>query len=144
MGAGCYYTHKETGTKAYWVSTDFARFDDEGELREDGLYLLDVEDMEENLSEIFYSLGYEQMSVNGVRKGEHFNGLFNVKLESTYHGDGVLIYLEPRYFESPYYQLAMANHDKAYDRIMREVNKHYEVCIATSAWTSSKLEIGSL
>jgi hypothetical protein len=132
MGAGCYYTHKETGTRAVWIDLDYSpETDDDGE-EVDKEFMWD--DEVEFLGSAIEELGYEQESNYVFR-----NGLFNIELESGYGGE-IIIRLEPRYSEGSEYQLAMANHERSYDRIKRHLLKRgYELRIATSGYTSCKV-----
>lgn len=136
MGAGCYYTHKETNTKAYWV--EFGYFDQD-------LYDSVVEDILGELKKIFEKLGYQQIDDRFGKPSLVFeNNLFSIQLESTYHGDAFVIRLEPQSNEHPLYQLALGRHAAEYKRIMRQVNQLYPLHIATSSWTSTEIKTNQL
>jgi hypothetical protein len=124
VGAGCYYTHKETKTKAFWVELDFA------EEEEDTFFLWDW--YMEEIGSCLELTGYSKRSTYN-----YFNGLFEVCLESTYEGDGLVVRLEPC---EEYYNLAMANHDRSYDKIKNVIlSQGFELRIATSGYTSTKI-----
>ena len=126
MGAGCYYTNKETGTKAFWI--DFPFFDDKQD------YQSYFETLLQDLQHLFLDLDYIQYD-----EYSFFNGLFNLNLETTYYGDGLVIRLEPHTEENiNIYNLAMANHSRSYERIKRALMKQdYTLRIASSGYTSS-------
>ena len=135
MGAGCYYTHKTYNDRrrAFWVELNTEEQDDE--LAD--FYVQDF--IYELFNSILPSLGYD------TRKSEKYgheawNGLYEVRMESTYYGDGIVIALESRHDGSPTHNLADANHWKAYDRLKRALLEHgYELRIATSGYTSERL-----
>jgi hypothetical protein len=122
MGYGCYYTNKETETRAFWVEVDYED-DQENEFAWNNEIL--------NLQHEFESLGYEQ-------ENEHqfYNGLFNIILESG-HGGKIVVRLEPICFESNLFNLSMAIHEKSYTRIGKHLKKQgYPLRIASSRHTS--------
>jgi hypothetical protein len=131
MGHGCFYTHKETETRAAWIPLEYYYTD------EDGKEVIDEfvwDDEISNLRYTFDEIGYKYDS-----QYLFYNGLFNVELESG-HGGEIVIRLEPRYSEGPEYQLALANHERSYDRIKRHLIKSgYELRIATSGYTSCEV-----
>jgi len=135
MGAGCYYTNTEKGTKAFWVNVEQYYEDEEGnEVFDETAF----ESVKDQIEDSLMKIGYEVCSVGN----ETFisNGLFEIFLESTYNGDGIVVRLEPVDFESPLYNLSMANHDRSYQRIIKHFKEEgYSMSIATSGYTSCKL-----
>lgn len=129
MGAGCYYTNKETRTKAFWIDTP---------PNEDDIDFNSVFDDEiQNLHYELLKLGYDQDRIDDYY--HYSNGLFQMILESKYEGDGIVIRLEP-HTEEPanIYTLGMANHERSYYKLARELNKAgYPLRIATSGYTST-------
>lgn len=128
MGHGCYYTNKETGTKAFWVEVDYTTTNEDGEEIHDDFAWNDTVD---NLKYVLEAIGYNQES-----EYEYSNGLYQLILEST-HGGDVVVRLEP----SEDYQLfglAVANHAKCYAKLGRELLKYHVLRIAATAWTSTK------
>ena len=131
MGAGCYYTNRETQTKAVWVSIpEWAEQGNEAE------YYERYNEHHSELVDQLQGLGYDQVDANICQ-----NGLFEIHLESTYHGDGIVIRMEPITYngelDMQVYNLAMANHQKCYDKIIRELKSIFELRIATSGYTST-------
>ena len=88
----------------------------------------------QDLQHLFLDLDYIQSD-----EYSYFNGLFNLNLETTYHGDGLVIRLEPHTeVNINIYNLAVANHSRSYERIKRALMKQgYTLRIATSGYTSS-------
>lgn len=135
MGAGCYYTHKTTGTKAYWL--DLSYICDEDNL--DISYVL-FDDVKMEIETIMDRLGYKKYS-----DLEYRNGLYAVYFESTYYGDGLVVRIEPvDEYDHKIQNLAIANHAKAERRIVKELNKLYDICIATSGWTAQTIKVNEL
>lgn len=132
MGAGCYYTHKGTGTKAFWIDIDPSHQNEAGEW-ETNEHLL--EDTVFNLGSELEAIGWKKYDV------DHFyNGFYDLYMESTYYGDGIVFRMEPLAgLENQLYGLAMHNFDKSYDKLARWLNKcGYTLRIATSPYTSGK------
>ena len=131
MGAGCLFRHKNTKTKAAWIDISEispSDFDDK--------FWFDINDT-------LVKIGYEPSGDN-----KYANGLFEIKLEQNYYGDGYIIYIEPRYINDNYgradkdkrYYLAMANHNKAEAKIWKALQDNgFDLYIATSGYTSTKI-----
>ena len=138
MGTGCYYTNKETGTRAFWIDIDPYYEDDNGdEIYDEWIW----EDTCLNLQSELEYLGYQKET-----NLKFYNGLYNLILEGGY-GSEIVIRLEPRITEAYYYEdvrlynLALANHDRCYDRIAKYLHKMgYPLRIATSGYTSCKYD----
>ena len=136
MGTGCYYTNKETGTKAFWIDVNPYYEDENGEEQ----FFEDIwDDTVLELEYEFKKLGYQKYD-----SYLFYNGLFNLELESGY-GNEIVIRLEPRETNRYYledvrlHNLAIANHDRCYDRIAKHLDKlGYPLRIATSGYTSSE------
>lgn len=136
MGAGCYYTNKITGTKAFWIEVN-PYYEDE----ETGEEIVDEhawDDLVGNLKYELEKIGYKQDS-----KLEFHNGLFNLILESGY-SDELIIRLEPKGEEQYYiedvrvHNLALANHSRSYNRLGKHLKSlGYPMRVATSGYTST-------
>lgn len=131
MGAGTWYTHTTFDSRAFWI-----QFNDE-----ESTHCLEWYDTLINLEHIFEKHGYLKDD------DQHYhNGLYNIVLESKYYGDGIVVRLENQYENSHYdedvklWNLAKANHVKCYDKLKRILLDHFELRIATSGYTSGKLE----
>jgi hypothetical protein len=133
MGAGCLFRHKNTKTKAAWINIPYSN-------EEDNIEGFDYKDTEHEIKNILTQIGYTIDSCDKIR-----NGLFEIKLEGTYYGDGIIIYIEPRYEYDEWgrshydrrYHLAMANHAKAENKIWKALQKEgFELNIATGGYTS--------
>jgi hypothetical protein len=136
MGAGCLFRHKNTKTKAAWINIPYSN-------EEDNIEGFDYKDTEDEIKNILTQIGYTIDSCDKIR-----NGLFEIKLEGTYYGDGIIIYIEPRYSQYDYYSgkldsrytLAMANHHRAENKIWKALQKEcFELNIATGGYTSQKI-----
>lgn len=135
MGAGCYYTHKTTGTKAYWLDLDYIH-EEENQEHAEMLW----EDVCYEIQTLMEGLGYTKYS-----NYEYRNGLYVVYFESTYYGDGMVIRIEPvDTYDHKIYNLAMANHAKAEHKIAKAFNKYYNLCTATSGYSCQKIKVNEL
>lgn len=132
MGAGCYYTHNETRTRAFWVEVNSAFQNDAGEWDFDP-YLF--EDTISNLREELETIGWDHND-----NYNYSNGFYDLYLESTYGGDGIVFRMEPLDgLEPRLWGLAMYNFDRSYDKIARHlVSQGYNLRIATSGYTSGE------
>jgi len=122
MGAGTYYTNKETGTKAFWIDIDNSEEDFIHE------YILD---------DIYSSI--ESFGFVGIDRNKLINGLFEIIIEPKYYGDGYVIRMEPHTEDDErIYYLALANHNKHYSSLGKKLkNAGYNLRIATSGYTST-------
>jgi hypothetical protein len=129
MGAGCYYHHNQTKTKAAWIELNLS--EDEFESSNDLDFIM------EDLEQILSDNGWEKKSSRS--NCEYHNGLYELFLESTYYGEGLVIRIEPK--DDKYtFGLAMANHSKSENKILRAIAKSgYKLRIATSGYTSTEL-----
>lgn len=128
MGAGCRYTlpgNREI--KAYWLEIDPEQWSCE------------LENLEDLLRELpLYFRG---------NCGRHYYGQhYELTFESTYNGDGILIYLgiDERDLNPQTYALTAYNLDRVYYRIIRHLNKYLPLRRAAGSYCSAKIEIGSL
>lgn len=130
MGAGCYYHHNQTKTKAAWIDLNLSEEPEEPDEAHN-----DFDFIMEDLEQILSDNGWEKKSSKSDR--EYHNGLYELFLESTYYGDGLVIRIEPK-DDNPWYNkytfgLAMANHHKSENKILRAIAKAgYKLSIATS------------
>ena len=124
MGAGCYYTHKCNRNVACWVTLE--------DNTEDNYVYEDIKNI------LLLELGYRENN-----RRNYSNGLFEVILDSTYDGRGIIIYLEPIAEEHENnYRLALANHERSEKRILKSLIKAgYKVRFATSGYTSAEYKI---
>jgi hypothetical protein len=136
MGAGCYYTHDSNKTKAAWVDIPYSN-------EENNIKGFDYKDTEDRIKQVLTNIGYTIDSCDKIR-----NGLFEIKLESKYDGDGIIIYIEPRYIKDNWgraaydrrYYLAMSNHNKAEAKIWKALQDNgFDLYIATSGYSSMKI-----
>jgi hypothetical protein len=136
MGAGCYYTHKETGTKAFWIDLDNLEYDENDSDQYEDNFWFEVE----NIKTQIHSLNYE---IDRFDRLKLYNGLAEVKLESTYYGDGIVVLLEPnQYQDSALFNLFLANHNRMYNRIKRKLlQAGYKLRIATGGFTSMEVTL---
>lgn len=135
MGAGCYYTHSETKTRAAWI--DLQPSQDANEDFEGNDYF---DYVREDLENLLTGNGYEKAY---SEKCDFYNGLFDIFLESTYYGDGIVIRIEPRHDEWNHgkrYSLALANHHRTERKILKLIfESGYKLRIATSGYTAEDL-----
>lgn len=125
MGAGCYYRNKETGTKAFWI--DLYDDDENGHERE-----LTFHDTIQDIGNILEG----QSTFEQIEDDHYISSLYELRLESTYYGHGLVFRMEPH---EDYYNLAMANHAKNYKFIAKLIHAAgYRLRIATSGWTSGE------
>lgn len=140
MGAGCYYTHSETRTRAFWVDLNTEWDDslsDEENIME---HEVSCSDMNSIIQDVITELGYSTVYTNNPA-----NGLFEIITESTYCGDGIVVKIEPvvQLYDDggkyrPAYTLAMHKHQREMERIARAFIKAGCVLrIASSGYTST-------
>ena len=141
MGAGCYYTHNNFDgerKRAFWIELDLYFEDEETgeEVYDDNLW----DDTVDNLKYTFEDLGYEFVDTYKFE-----NGLYTLELESGYMNE-IVVKLEPKGEERCYsdeqriYNLAVANHDRCYDKLIRALKKEgYKLRMATSGYTSGAI-----
>jgi len=138
MGAGCYYTHNN-GERAYWIEIPYSEDSDEW-TRQD-----EWNDFIEEVKSEFVELGYDQDS-----EYEFSNGLYNIRLESTHCGNGMIIYIDEKgerrwdADDQRIYNLASSNFMKAERRIALHFNKFYTMCIATSGYMAHRIGVNQL
>ena len=137
MGHGCYYTHDETRTRAFWIELNYY-YEDE----ETGKEVVDEWVWEDTIG----NLKYELEAIGYTKDSMYFfsNGLVDLELIRG-HGGEIVFKLEPKGRNQYYnediwtYNLAMANHAKCYAKIGRELKKiGYELRIASSGYTSTE------
>lgn len=128
MGAGCYHTHSCNKERAAWIDLNLS--DDEAEATNDFDFII------EELEQILADNGWERLS-----NRKYHNGLYELFLESTYYGDGLVIRIEPKNdWDTKYWNLAMANHHRSENKILRAISKAgYKLRISTGGYTSTDL-----
>jgi hypothetical protein len=135
MGSGCYYTHTCNKERAAWI--DLPPSQDANEDFEENDY---PDYVREDLENLLTGNGYEKAYSEPC---DFYNGLFDIFLESTYYGDGIVIRIEPRHDEWSHkgrYQLALANHHRTERKILKLISKSgYKLRIATSGYTATDL-----
>lgn len=135
MGAGCFYTlPDDRSIRAYWLDIGFAEDDDQSDLFNCEL---------ENLREVIKGLPLAWFGNDDrIYYGQHYE----IKLESNYNGDGIVINLaiDDRDLCSRIYPLVLSNLARVYARIIRHINKALPLRIATSGYTSALIDIGAL
>jgi len=134
MGAGCYYTHNTIpNAKSFWVEVESEH--------EDELFHEDYEDEKSYIKDCLKELGYSDKYSKNLE-----NGLYEIVFESTYYGDSILVNLESK-FERRYYadetrlhNLAVANHEKCYNRIQKHlIANGLKLRMASSGYTSYEI-----
>jgi hypothetical protein len=138
MGAGCYYTHKETGTKACWIVLPVYDAENGDGLDEQEWNETEWDFITEDLDGMMDTLGYYKQDRLTYR-----NGLVEVTFESTYYGDGIVVLIEPiyvgNYYDCKLYNLAITNHTRIENRILKAIHKcGYKLRYATSGYTSAE------
>jgi hypothetical protein len=128
MGAGCYYTHNATKTKAAWIDLKLPTEDDYE--RQDAFNWV-LEDLEQILTDAGYYKDTDQ---------KYHNGQYELFLEPTYYGDGLIIRIEPKDIDRWYgrntYALAFANHSRTENKVLKLISKAgYDLYKATSGYT---------
>jgi hypothetical protein len=136
MGAGCYYTLPDSrDVLAYWLAIEFDESLDEFENSDN------FECELEYLKNILLDL-----PLCGQFNGKLYYGKnFKIDLDSTYHGDGILINLIidlPEYNEK--YNFVASNLERVYNRIIKHVNKSLPLKRAAGAWCSAQYAIGEI
>lgn len=139
MGAGCYYTLPDNrDVKAYWIDLDFRHEDGEADDYESAAF----DYLKEDLIYILQQLPLFSVGVNGLLYyGKHYR----IDLAETYNGDGLLINLAvdlPEY--DRLYPLTLANLDRVYAKVMRHVNQFYALTVASSGYTSARVDKGTI
>ena len=137
MGQGCYYTNNITRTRAFWIDINpYYKNEETGEDMFDDQAWSDVTG---NLMYELESLGYSHQD-----DYKFYNGLYNLTLDGG-HGHEIVIRLEPKGEEQYHtddtriFNLAMANHERCYARLGKELKKlGYHLRIASSGYTSMK------
>lgn len=132
MGAGCWYHHNCNKERAAWIDLypNGKETDSDEDDQDDYNFIFS------DVANILIELGYN----NQTKVNVFCNGLFEVHLESTYYGDGLIIRIEPFIDYDQRYNLAMANHHRAEKRILRTLCKEgYKLRIATSGYTATDL-----
>lgn len=151
MGAGCHYTLTDNrNIRAYWVSlSDYDNEDgeDEEEISASRAeeYTMLVEDLVSLVQEL--PLGQTSRSTfdRNSRKNPEvaYGQFFKMEFSPTYYGDGIILDLQFA-GDSEDNPLARNIHQQVYEKIARAINKQYELCIATSGYTSHTYETGAL
>lgn len=136
MGAGCYYTLPDNrDVLAYWLAVDFDEELDEYENSDN--YACDLEYLKELLLQLPLCHEY-----NGqLYYGKHFK----IDLDSTYHGDGILINLIVDLYDyNEKYNFVVSNLERVYNRIIKHINKSLPLKRAAGAWCSAQFAIGEI
>jgi hypothetical protein len=135
MGAGCYYTLPQNrDIKAYWLDIGFAENEDDQDY-----YDCEIDNLISLIKQLpLVFLGNDDR----IYYGQHYE----IKLESNYNGDGIVINLliDDRDLNSQVYPLVLSNLSRVYRRIIRHINKSVPLRIATSGYTSALLAIGEI
>lgn len=133
MGQGCAYTCNEGDTLAYWVDVDLIFDSQEESIEYDILYATIVD---------YFTRGEELFTVleEELYKAKICSSLYDISLESTHFGDGIVIKMEPAERLDPHiYNLAKANFEKNYHALGKRMKKQFHnmrIC-SGNAWTSS-------
>ena len=133
MGAGCFYTLPQNrDIKAYWLNIGFPEDDDHE------FYLFN--DEKQNLIDTLKGNKDFCLGLDGVL---YLGEIYRIVLEPTYNGDGILINLEllPRYENDQFYLRML---ESSYLKLIRFINRFYPLCIATSGYTYSEIQVGQV
>ena len=137
MGAGNYYTSDMDQEKTFWIDLDF----DTENMDEDEIQLqseIQFDDVQYTIDTICKSKTFRTWHFDGDSM-ELENGLYIIKLESTYYGDGLVFNFQAN---EHHYNLAFANYSKAFDKWKRAlIAAGLRLRMARSAWTSYQLEL---
>lgn len=123
MGAGCWYTlHDDRDTRAFWI--------DLGWDLDESAYDMEYECVVDRLKDLpLFFVGHDFRLYYGEQ--------FEITLENTYYGDGLVVQLRMCDEEDP---LTRANYLRCYDKIKRHLMQYFDCRIATSGYTSMLLE----
>lgn len=133
MGTGCFYTLPQNrDIKAYWLDIGFPEDDDQE------FYLFS--DEKQNLIDTLKDNKEFCLGLDGVL---YLGKIYRIVLEPTYNGDGILINLEllPHYENDQFYLRML---ELSYLKLIRFINRFYPLCIATSGYTYSKIQVGQV
>lgn len=136
MGAGCYYTLPQNrDILAYWI--ELPESDDQDS---DDSWIFDC--MVENIGETLLTLPLcDVVDQFSFWYGKHYK----IELVSTHYGDGLQILLSvdlPEYHEK--FNFFASNLSKVYAKIIKHVNKDFDLKRAAGSWCSTTIEKGSL
>ena len=136
MGHGCAYRNKANNSREFWVDLSNIREEDYD------IFCFLLEENVEMIGEEIMNMGYEK-----IDNRTYQNGLFELVLSFT-HGNDILISLNPHYEDSYDYEdfrifnLALANHERSYNKIARELIKSgLSLRISSGGYTSEPLEV---
>lgn len=135
MGHGCAYTCNEGDTMAYWLEVPSSGEQDMEDIEYEWLFC-DIVNYFETHEELFDV-------VNPELYGAKINSsLYDITLESTYEGEGIIVKMEPGERLDPHmYNLAKANFDKNYHALGKRLKKKLpcsmRIC-AGNSWCSSE------
>lgn len=145
MGAGCAYRLTEDRESvAYWIDINYSPLETDESGHEIEWRMGDEQDMAfEHLRETLKSLPKFDIAQHDECGYEFtYGNSYLIKLGTTHNADGILIDFD--YWGSPENGLVEHNYPKSYHRLMKALNKIYEVNCGYSAWCPSRYEIGEL
>lgn len=130
MGAGCYYTSRIDQERTFWVEI--------AEEDEEDYSGFEWEDTLQNILDVLEGIGY---SCSG-RQRRATNGFFDISLESTYHGEGIVLDFDVLGgLDASTEALARATYAKSWRKVARNLMKWgFKLRIATSGYTARYME----
>lgn len=124
MGAGCWYTlHDDRDTRAFWI-------DLHPEIEEEIDYDFEYD-------QVIWALKDLPLFFVGHNNRLYYGEQFEITLENTYYGDGLVVQLRMCDEEDP---LTRVNYLRCYEKIKRHLMQYFDCRIATSGYTSMLLE----
>ncbi|MCP3921320.1 MAG: hypothetical protein GY714_01915 [Desulfobacterales bacterium] len=145
MGAGCYYTLEENrDIKAYWVNIQVEDEEGYGEDDDGWAFEFVLDQLKETILELPICAKYGLIPSNtGYNNNKIYYGdMFIVSLDSTYYGDGILINFEFQDVDCE--GLQNHNYEISYNKLIKHINKSFELSIATSGYTSATLAVDTI
>lgn len=149
MGAGCNYTNDIDSSKSCWVEIKNVLTENKEDIYKDDFdhtlnFDLFYESLIESLSELFkkdktYSIGENCLE----------STCYKIEFESSYYGDSIVFNMKENYSTLEHicwnnegqYNLIINNAEKSYLRVMRKIQKYFELHTSSSCWTSRKVEL---
>ena len=144
MGAGCNYTNDIDSSKSYWIEIKNVLTDNEEDIYKENFdhslnFDLFYELVTESLGELFkndktYSLGENCLE----------SQCYKIEFESSYYGDSIVFNMKENfsYWDNEgQYNLIIKNAEKSYLRVMKKIQKYFELHTSFGCWTSGKVEL---
>lgn len=130
MGAGCYYTSRIDRERTFWVEVSSEEEEDYSGF--------EWEDTAQDILNVLEGIGY---SCSGCQR-RATNGFFDISLESTYYGDGIVLNFDVREgLDASTEALARATYAKSWRKVARNLMKWgFKLKLPTSGYTARYME----